>query len=277
MHLLSFVDPENQTAFDRDGFVIIPLLTQEEVEELSLIYEATGKNTENRNFHSTMFINDSEYRKNTDAAIRSVIYPKVTSLLKNFRLLFSNFIVKENSVDTRVDIHQDWNFTTPDFLSINIWIPLTDIDTQTGLFHILKGSHHSFRNIRYTPHPNNAYATLENFIRTNSTACALKAGYAIVYHGAAVHFSDANISAKKRLAIGAVFIQEGAPAVHYYKRDSNNNVLELYATNESFYNHFNFETEPTGVSKIGEISSYNDLPSEEDLIAGDDYATDICK
>jgi len=264
-----------QTAFDTDGIVHIPFLSEVEIETLISIYEETSQNVGDRKFHSTMFIDDPDYRKRTDVALRTVIYPKAEPILNKYRLLFANFIVKEPSIKTNVDIHQDWNVTLPEYTSVNIWIPLTDIDEQTGIFYALKGSHRSFRNIRYTPYPSNQYKPIEKFILQNSSSYRVKAGDAIIYHGALVHFSDANISMNKRLAIGSVFIPEDVPSIHYYRRSHNDRTLELYETDEAFYNRFNFMEEPTGVKKISEINDYYELPSEQELISGEFLIKDM--
>lgn len=263
-----FYNSNLQALFDTDGIVQVPFLTTEEVNTLRSLYGKTSQGISSQNFHSTMFIDNCDYRKAIDVGIRKIILPKAEAILNAYRMMFANFIVKEPSAATVVGIHQDWNFTFPELTSVNIWIPLTDIDERTGLFHALKGSHLSFRNIRYTPFPDNAYASIAEIILKHSTPFRIKAGEAVVYHGALVHFTDANVSLRQRLAIGAVFIPKNAPGIHYYKRFEKSRVLEVYKTDESFYNSFDFMKEPVGVSKISEICDYYDLPSEEELLSG---------
>jgi ectoine hydroxylase-related dioxygenase (phytanoyl-CoA dioxygenase family) len=187
-------------------------------------------------------------------------------VLSNYRLLFSNFIVKEPFADTKVNIHQDWNFTSPDHVSINIWIPLTDITASTGLFYALKGSHRSFQNIRYTPMAPDTYTDIENYIKEKSTAFQVKAGYALIYHGALVHYSGSNISGSVRMAVGGALIPAAAPNLHYYKRWGKGQAIEIYEVDNNFYHGFDFYQEPKGVNKIGELASSPALPSLNDLV-----------
>lgn len=262
MNSAFFSDALLQQKFNDEGIVQLDFLNEKEISELQSYYRDTFVNSNKRNFHSTMFINDREYRKKVNEKIQSVLLQKTKSVLKNYRMLFSNFIVKEPSEETRVGIHQDWNFTSSEHVSINIWIPLVAINEKTGLFHALKGSHRSFHNIRFTPYEENAYAGLEEYILNNSTPYSIEAGTALIYHGALVHYSDKNASHQQRIAVGAALIPENAPNLHYYKRD---NALEVYEVNEAFYYDFDFYNEPKGVRKVSEIDKYAGLPLASEL------------
>lgn len=250
-----------QKQFDADGIVSVPLLSNSEILALLSFYETTSAGISDRKFHSTMFISDATYRKKIDDGIRAIVLQKINRVVNYYRILFANFIVKEPSADTRVGIHQDWNMTSPEITSINVWIPLVDITEQTGLFYALKGSHHTFRNIRYTPYEDNAYAELEKHILDNSTSFEVKAGEALIYHGGLVHFSEPNRSNALRIAVGCAMIPEGAPNLHYYKRDKDKKQLEVYKVSEEFYHRFNFFDEPKGVLKVDEIEAYETLPA----------------
>ncbi len=261
-----FFSSSLESQFENDGIVRVPLLNNAEVESLLHVYEDISDGISDKKFHSTMFIGNPDYRKRTNDEIRKVILGKVNSVVSGYKMLFANFIVKESSAETKVGIHQDWNFTSPDFVSINIWIPLIDIDEKTGLFHALLNSHKTFQNIRYTPYDDNAYSKLRNFIYENSTSFLVKAGEAVIYHGGLVHFSDPNLSGRSRVAVGAAMIPNRAPNLHYFKRNGQKDKLEVYEVNETFYNSFNFFEEPKGVKKIKEIISGTGMPSITELV-----------
>jgi ectoine hydroxylase-related dioxygenase (phytanoyl-CoA dioxygenase family) len=262
-----FFSEDLQRRFHRDGIVKIPMLDKEDIEQLRSFYDSGSSGLSDRKFHSTMFINNAEYRKKANDQIQQIILNKVNTMINNYKMPFANFIVKEVDADTRVGIHQDWNFTSPEYTSINVWIPLVDINEQTGLFYGLKGSHRTFRNLRYTPYEDNRYEGLEPFILKNSEAFSVKAGEALIYDGALIHFSDPNMSAFMRIAIGAVMIPAEAPNLHYYKRDSNKKTVEVYKVNDAFYQSFDFFEEPKGVEKISEIDHYNVVPDAEEIEA----------
>lgn len=252
--------------FESDGIVQVPFLSMEEVNSLISFYLRTSNSISERKFHSTMFINSAGYRKQIDTGIRELILERINAQVDNYRVLFCNFIVKEPSIETNVGIHQDWNFTSPEFTSINVWIPMVDITVHTGLFYALKGSHKSFKNIRYTPLENNAYANLEEFIRKNSASFEVKAGNALFYHGSLVHYSDPNTSTGLRIAVGAALIPQMAPNLHYYKRDAKSKMLEVYEVDDCFYHSFNFFEEPRGVKKIAELDDYESYPDLNSLL-----------
>lgn len=242
------------------GIVQVPLLSQHEVDLLKEIYANTRGNNTDRTFHSTMFADDAAYRKSISEQIAKVILPRIDTLLNEYKLLFANYIVKEVSPNTKVGIHQDWNFTTPEHISVNVWIPLTDITESNGIFYGLKGSHLSFKNIRYTPYPDGMYNGLEDYIINSSTGYTPKAGEALVYHGGLVHYSAANLSNNIRMAVGAALIPKNSPNLHYYKPDPSKETLDIYKADEQFYHSFNFFEAPKGVEKIGELDEYPKVP-----------------
>ena len=248
-----------------EGIVKIPLLEPLDIEGLLAVYNRSGSRISGSNFHSTMFVGDSSYRKKISDNIKQIITPKIDKLLSNYKLLFANFIIKEPGGNTTVGIHQDWNFTSPDITSFNVWIPLVDINEETGIFYALKGSHHSFQNLRYTPYEVDRYRHLEPYIMEHSSTYHVKAGEALVYDGAMIHFSDPNRSRMARIAIGMALIPAEAPNLHYYKRHDDKTEVEVYEVDEAFYETFDFLNEPKEVKKIAEINNYKGLPSLLDL------------
>ncbi len=265
MNSNTFFSDSIRQLFNNEGIVKIPFLNEIEIASLIETYKSTSQDISEGKFHSTMFINNVGYRKQTDATIRKIILTKTNNILNSHKLLFANFIVKEPSVETGVGIHQDWSFTSPEYTSVNIWIPLVDINEQTGLFYALKGSQRLFTNIRYTPYENDRYKEIENFTLTNSSPFKIKAGDALIYHGALIHYSAPNISNKIRIAVGGAIIPSEAPNLHYYKRDANKSELEVYEVNEEFYHSFDFFDEPKGVRKLSIIKLQDGIPSIEEL------------
>jgi len=265
MNAITFYSESLLQSFKKDGIVKTTLLDEAEIAALLSLYHETSQGISDRKFHSTMFVKDAEYRKTTNEGIRHIITDKINTVVGDYKMLFANFIVKETDADTRVGIHQDWNFTSPEFTSLNIWIPLVDIDESTGLFYALKGSQHTFHNLRYTPYEDDRYRELEPFILEESTPFSLKAGEALIYDGALVHFSDPNLSGMLRIAIAVVMIPAAAPNLHYYKRDKEKNKVEVYEVSEAFYNSFDFFDEPKGVRMINEIEQYAAMPVLDDL------------
>jgi hypothetical protein len=265
MHSISFHNKSHEQLFSTEGILDIPFITKLDVELLLQLYHQTPKDNLDNRFHSTMFFDSVDYRKKTSSAILAILGNKIENLLLDYHVLFANFIVKEPNGDTSVGIHQDWSFTSPEYLSLNIWIPLCDINEQTGLFYGLKQSQKVFKNIRYTPYENDRYSALEPIIRANSTAYKINAGSALIYDGALVHYSDSNRSNQSRIAIGIVIIPKLAPNFHYYKKNINEKCVEIYKVNDSFYTTFDIFKKPENVTKFGELSDYPGLPSALEL------------
>jgi hypothetical protein len=262
---MCFFTDQEQEKFDTDGVIQVQFLSAEEVEYLTTLYITLFNQSPDQSFHSTMFVGNVDYRRKIDCSIREIVRPKLGEKIKEHRLLFTNYIVKEARGSTSVGIHQDWSFTPPPADSINFWIPLVDINQKTGLFYALKGSHKTFKNIRYTPYEVDAYKTTSEYIARNATGFSVKAGDALFYHGATVHYTEANTSGSIRLAIGGVLIPEEETNVHYYKNPQTS-LLEMYEVDEAFYHRFNFFNKPEGVRLIQEITDYPSPPQLSDLV-----------
>lgn len=266
MSTFGFFEMNLQKTIDVDGIVYMPnFLNSFDIDDLLNFYNHFSPHPESRQFHSTMMTNNASYRRIVDIEVRKVIEAKLKNLISEFRMLFANFIVKEPGGRNEIGIHQDWSFTSPEFRSLNIWIPLVDITTETGLFYALKGSHNILKNIRYTPYPDSLYDGIKALVLRASTPFMPFAGDALIYDGALIHFSDANITSKIRPAIAGPLIPKSAPNLHYYRRTPASRMLEVFEATDNFYSTFDIFNEPLGVKKINEIIYDQELPSEIEL------------
>ena len=246
-----FKEYEHEKKFKEDGFFSFPLLNDFTLAQLRVKYQKLIPSFFNLGFHSTMHHSEPEYRKMVDMAIKEIIEPLIEGLLHDYRVLFSNFIVKEPSADSQVGIHQDWNYLDEDrFSSVNIWCPLVDITSQNGGFFVLPGSHLLKSPPRFTPYQMPGYMTFAEQIKENAHSLDLKAGHAIVYQSGIIHFSEPNLSKEVRPAIGFVSIPKSAEPWHYFY---NGDKLEIYALDENFYYDIEIGRPPQNANKIQEI------------------------
>ena len=124
-----FNSAELQKKFEADGFVKISLLSQAEVLDLMAEYKAVAEAHEKINipYITTSHSNNAELIHHVDSVLQKVIAPAVNKYLKNYKLLFGNYLVKMPGNGSETLPHQDITFVDEtQFASVNIWVALQD-------------------------------------------------------------------------------------------------------------------------------------------------------
>jgi cyclopropane fatty-acyl-phospholipid synthase-like methyltransferase len=221
------------------GFTITDVLPAAVTDELLAVFERLHIERYNSGrFTTTMAIPDAVHRAEADNLIKQYIAPYAKGLLPEYRILFANFLHKPSGEpDSKVGIHRDWTYVDEtECQSYNLWIPLVDINEETGLFYALPGSHLIDHGLRATPFLNE----LDRFsaqIQKLAIPLKLKAGQGLLYHSGLIHFTDPNLSKIGRTAVGMVLIPTEAQALHFERTDKPA-VFNKYETDESFYYEF---------------------------------------
>lgn len=255
-----FLDDYQEDLFRQQGYIIQPFLAEEEVEELTNYYYANQHQEADSEFHATMGVDDAHYREQIDNKIKAVSKSKTAKYLSSYRILFSNFIIKESGNDSDVGVHQDWSYMNDtEGTSVNVWVPLVDTDESNGCLYVWPGSHRFSSNVRYTPYGD---VQGKEVVVENAMPVRAKKGEAIIYQSGIFHFSGVNMSGKTRPAIGMVCIPEEAHSYHYFKvQENGHSKIEAYQVDTSFYYHYVLNQQPTGYPKVKEL----DAPPELNL------------
>ena len=266
----AFKSSELQQQYERNGFVKVPFLDTLALQRLQQLYEERPLHLEGLNFHSTMFAPDPTYRKLIDEEIKKATLPHIGRYLNDYAPLFANYIVKYPGKGSEVGIHQDWSMTDESrHLALNIWCPLINVNHQAdnGVLYLFAGTHKVYAQIRYTPFPNwDQYENIRDLVLEHSTPVTFKAGEAIIYNGATIHYSTPNNSDKKRLAIGMSLLPGGAPAYHYFLKEQNGTSrMMTYGVNSQFFHDFVPGNQPKNV-KCLEETDYQTAPFQRQAL-----------
>lgn len=293
-----FKESNNQEFFNNNGFIRLPLLEQNEIEELANYYQNLSiKDEKGFGFHVSMDSVGEEKGKTIRDYVWSIIIPKLKQHLINFKPYVASYVVKEINPKGIVPAHQDWSFVDNEpsgYSSITCWVPLVDTSLDNGCIGVIKGSNHFFNNYRPSPSPqtpvplSNHMFSIFPYLNT----IEMKAGEVLLFDNKTFHASLPNTSNDVRLAVGVGITQSDSTLVHYYlKPDGKKNTLYKYKVDENFflkYNnarlsamHANEET-IQDYEFLGEVP-YNveNLTSSEliELIkfAGNDYNDPMCE
>jgi ectoine hydroxylase-related dioxygenase (phytanoyl-CoA dioxygenase family) len=250
---------ENNTVLnqglDKRGFSTIPLLNSSDIEKLLHIYfENTPIGM--AGFHPTMFFEDVNYRKKMNDVIVEVLSDKLKNIISDgYKVLYGNFMVKEPGEASAMKIHQDWTYVDESkHQSFAFWIPLCDLNTENGAFHVVPYSHQA-DNLQRGPGTHCPFFEYKALIEEKfSKPLYLKAGEAVCWNHKLAHFSPANLSYEPRIAVTVIVVPENADVVHYFKPDSENTLFK-YSVDENFYEAY----------KIGQFPSKQHTLSENYL------------
>lgn len=260
-----FKDFGHQQKFDSDGFIVIDLMNEEQLDlfaRLDII-----KNIEpNSSFYSTSFSHNSELKKKLDQEINACVKTAVDNLLNEHQPLGTSLLVKESGEGGEMEPHQDWTIVDESrFESVTIWIPLEDVDERNGALSVVRGSHKLSSIIR-SPFFKNSLSNILHQINADSELVRLKKGQAIVFNQALIHSSGLNRAEKPRLAITYGLIPKNAQLYFFTKEKEE---IIQYAVPTNFFKTYN--------TRIGEIPSdgevMNKLPfnPNKELITTTDY------
>ncbi|MEZ5036632.1 MAG: phytanoyl-CoA dioxygenase family protein [Chitinophagales bacterium] len=247
-----FKDATLESQFQKDGYVIIPFLNQDEVEFLKNKYfetlEQSGgnigeqdANLKERITYDFTFINKNiDYKRMVYNLISDKFKPHYDKYLDNYRPVIANFIRKQSN-DGEVPLHQNWAFVDErKVTSVSIWCPLVDSNSQNGTLEVTPGSHKRFGEVRGPMIPWELENIKHDIINKHMIPMNVKAGQAVVLDDSLVHYSNINQTDGLRLAIQLILIPAEEKSIHYHmnpqKSSSKVDVLEV---DVDFYMEFN--------------------------------------
>lgn len=236
-----FNDKQLQENFEQNGFVKIPLLNENEVEDLRNYYlSIKHEHIGDYGFHVSLDSSDGKYITDVFEKLFSVLVPKLNPLLQDYKPFTASYVIKEAGLQNIVPPHQDWSFVDETkFSSATVWIPLMNVNKNNGALSLIKGSHKLFNEPRTSPSPQ-AKSVLSNHlfdIFPYVEVIDMLAGEALIFNNRTVHASPPNISGITRMGVGIGITQKDAQLLHYYQTPAN--TVNVYKVDESFFKTYN--------------------------------------
>jgi hypothetical protein len=240
---------EHEIKFQKEGYLLLPLLNDEEVASLKNFYNELS-HPEIEGFHSTHFSKNRAYKKEIHNKITAVFSENLLALLEDYAILFANFMVKGRGESSRMPIHADWTYVDEtQFQSLGVWCPLVDTNPQNGMLGVVPKSHLLNFNFRGPKIPNSFQAYDQYIIDTYGKLIPMKAGEIIIYDHRMLHYSPANLSNVNREAINIVAAPNAAAIMHHTVLDDPN-MVHVYKVNDPsfFLEYDHFEKPDKGVA-----------------------------
>ncbi len=263
--LAIFNNEQLNKQFELNGFVVIPMLENTEIERLNKVYQSELFNNP-EGFYSTSFSTNENIKSLLNNTINEIIEPKAKNIFNPFKPLGSCYLSKSPGQKGEMPIHQDWTVVDESkYDSITIWIPLQEVNETNGALQVIPGSHR-FSNVLRSPFFDNPLSLIENELRKDLQLVKLKAGEAIVFSQALIHASPQNKSNETRLAVTYGLIPEEAELLFYYSNPETK-LAEKYIVPANFFEKYN--TNIGAKPDVGELVETFDYNPQK--LTVDDY------
>lgn len=253
MGLRIFKDEAHQQLFDKQGFLVLPFLTQAEVQKLDAIFDELHPNLGENGFFSGSYSSDYAYKKKASDKIVEVFSRAYEATFVDYTPFGGAFLYKTPGDQSALAAHQDWTIVNEETdVALNCWVPLCDVTKENGALQILPGSH-------YPKHPVLRAPTLPFFFSGNDDVVIaeletmeVKAGTAVILNQSVIHHSPPNYSDKIRKAITAGVKSKGAQ-MHFHYKIPNEDEVEIFKEEDDFLIRFDNFMEDIGQRpKLGE-------------------------
>lgn len=235
-----FRDPQLQSSFEKDGFVIVDFYSKDALSEVLSFYHEMHP-SELSGFFPSAYSEDKSYRFKIDAELKRIGRTKFDEIFMDYQEMNGCFIVKQPGPESYLHIHQDMTLVDESyFTGINVWTTTIDLTTENGVLYLLPGSHRFFPTYRGHTLPG-FYDPIQEEIKDYMIPYYLKAGQAIIFDQSIVHFSTPNISKDIRIATNVFIAHKEAKfqiCYHDKQNEEFNGKVEIFEQDSSFMTNY---------------------------------------
>lgn len=211
-------DPVMNDRLISDGFIVLPMLSEAQVEDFRALYRKWHPADPDA-FYKSYFSPDPVYKQEVEEAIMEAFAPRLGDYFLDHEAFGAMFVVKPKGDNGHIPPHQDWSFVDETkHWSLNTWCPLTDTTGDNGNIQMLPGSHLLMETVRGFGTPE-YYAHLYDAIAPRLKDVPMAAGEAVFFYHGIVHCSTYNTKEDARVSLGMSLVQKGVPIIYHHLRE----------------------------------------------------------
>jgi hypothetical protein len=248
-----FHDARLQQQIARQGYITHPLLDSEGLAALSALVSKYMAQY-GGDFHTSHFSTDQTYKREVHETITAVVFPQVAALLDRYIPIFGNLMIKPADSGYAMPLHADWTYVDESrYRSLAVWMPLVDTTIDNGRLGVIAGSHRITGQVRGPRIIQSSFRRDDDWARQAGTLLPIRAGEAVIYDHALLHFSPPNRSGLLRPAINLSLVPADAEVMHYCIPEGADSIERYDVSGPEFYLRYdNFQRPETGtpVEKI---------------------------
>lgn len=270
-----FHDPQLQKTFIEQGFVIVDLLSPEEVAKIWAELENLRPDDQfapdrSSSYHCTFLDTNVDYKRRTNELIAEMFQPKMDQVLVDFTILNGNFYVKPPQKG-EFEVHQNWmHIDQMKDTTCTIWCPLVEVSRNNGGVEVVPRSHKIVPDVACV-HVDYYFKNFENALKEKYLQpLELKPGQAAIFDDGLIHWSAINQSDQPRYAIQILtYPREITPVIYYLDKSAPEKGFEMFEINTEYFILDNIHTmrdRPTRLRSLGFKPNPNRLISEEEFL-----------
>lgn len=213
----TFRHDDLQARFERDGYVVVDVFTEDEVGALRDEVGTLSIPDHDFRFYSTIWLDDVEHRRVVDRSIRAFWSAAAHDLLDDHAPIFGNLMVKHPGRESTLGMHQDWTFVDEGlFRAVNLWTPLTPLEGACGPLLVVPGSHHWAPTLRGRDIASPLADDFDRIRQESAVELRPRIGQVAAFDTALIHGSGDNKTDADRLAVSHVQRPAEAEVVHLF-------------------------------------------------------------
>ena len=221
--------------FEENGFVVLPFLTEKEVNEIKQLFNKYKPREGNYHIYSNLEDNSPAVNLTIENKISEIFQRSIDSTFCNYKIYGGSYLVKGTGIDSATTLHQDWNIVDESTdTSLTIWVPIQDVDETNGCLQVIPGSHRWFSSIR-SSNISSLYIKFESNIQKALVSLPVKAGTAVVFAFNLFHGSKPNQTQNLRKAVHLALVNQQAETIHYIRDTANKKILKVRCDKNFLY------------------------------------------
>ena len=143
-----FLNDEHQLLFDKQGFIVLPFISKDEVAQLNLLFDELHPNIKDGGFFSGSYSSDIDYKKKASNGIVKIFDRAYQEIFTNYTPFGAAFLYKVPGANSELAAHQDWTIVDETkHVALNCWVPLTNITLENGPITIYSQMLNAYREI----------------------------------------------------------------------------------------------------------------------------------
>lgn len=216
-----FKNAEQASHILESGFQQGKFLPAETVAELQALFNEThdfSGNEKGGMFYS-VYSQNLDYRKRIHEEITRILKPFLETYFTNYRVMLGAFVVKVAGPESEFYLHQDttgldeWKHSP-----MSLWIPLEDVDVESGCLGVIPKSHHFFTPYRSISFPA-PFDVIQPVVKQYIQPLPMKKGEVLFFDNRILHNSYINTRLPVRMAVVCGIFQEDAPLITCHKEE----------------------------------------------------------
>ena len=272
----AFRDPELQRVYDRQGYVVVRTLEDDQIARLLALWDTSVTPAHDLPLAVSVCSDDYAYRAKIDPEIRAAFAGFAARELIDYRLCVGSFLTKRGVGGPAIGLHTDTSFVDESrFLALNMWTTLVDVAPENGCLRMVPGSHLLSAPIRGTIRTFRWPELIPLIEERYLVDVPMVAGETCFIDPRTIHASYPNDSGANRICTSALAVPAESELWYCYQ-ESPSDDIDLYRHDDEYFRTHVHDAPPDGLTRFGRQPDASPELTPERLAEAFAYGTGEC-